>query len=285
MSWIAQEEFEGNEGLPSYWRRLTQAPLLTAEEEAELARLARSGCEASRQRLIESNMRLVVSIAKHYANPQTPFEDLVQEGAIGLMHAVQRFDPDRGFRFSTYATHWIRQTIGKALHCKAKAIRLPSYVNQTLRKVERARAVLALQLGREPTDDQVAGALGIHPRQIKRLSQLAQNAVSLDASVGDDQTTLGSLIPDESCVNAEASVISEELIEEIRGFMGELSDQERAVIMYRLNLSADEAGTITETTPVELRLSRERIRQIEIHAIKKLRRLAHLRRLRENLDP
>ncbi|MCW5939696.1 MAG: sigma-70 family RNA polymerase sigma factor [Fimbriimonadaceae bacterium] len=285
MSSITRDDYDGNESVPSYLGRLTQAPLLTAEEEIELTRQAQAGCEASRKRLIESNMRLVVSIARHYSSPQIPFEDLIQEGAIGLMDAVKRFDPERGFRFSTYATHWIRQTIGRAMDGKAKAIRLPSYVSQTLRKIERARSVLAMQLGREPTEEQVAETLGISTRQLERLTQAARSTVSLDTNIGDDQTTLGSLIPDETCVDAEESVMSEELLQELQGVMEELSERERIVISHRLQLSDEEMAERREDLSAELNLSRERIRQIEVQAIKKLRRLAQKHKLRELLNP
>src|SRR5215469_12385559 len=148
-----------DDGIPSYLGRLTQAPLLRPEEEVELTRAVQRGDMAARQRLIESNMRLVINIAKAYRNRSMPLEDLIQEGAIGLMQAAERFDPDKGFRFSTYATHWVRQAIGRAIDNKSKAIRLPAHVSQSLRKVERERMRLARDLGYDPTPDQLAAAL------------------------------------------------------------------------------------------------------------------------------
>jgi len=145
------------EGLPSYLGRLTQVALLTAEEEITLTRAVKCGDERARQRLIEANMRLVINIAKAYRSKAIPFEDLIQEGAIGLMQAAERFDPEKGFRFSTYATHWIRQSIGRAIDNKSKAIRIPAHVSQTVRRVERERARLARELGQEPTLEQIAG--------------------------------------------------------------------------------------------------------------------------------
>ena len=145
------------DGLPSYLSRLTQAPLLSADEEVVLTRAVQQGDIKARQRLIESNMRLVINIAKTYRNRAIPLEDLIQEGAIGLMQAAERFDPDKGFRFSTYATHWIRQAIGRAIDNKSKAIRLPAHVSQSLRRIEKERVRLARELGYEPcVDDRAA---------------------------------------------------------------------------------------------------------------------------------
>src|SRR5450631_1923146 len=140
---------QADDGIPSYLSRLTQAPLLRADEEIALTRAIQRGDQVARKRLIESNMRLVINIAKTYRNRSIPLEDLIQEGAIGLMQAAERFDPDKGFRFSTYATHWIRQAIGRAVDNKSKAIRLPAHVSQSLRKVEKERVRLSRELGQE----------------------------------------------------------------------------------------------------------------------------------------
>lgn len=152
------------ESVPSYLNRLTRTPLLTPEEEVELTRAVQKGDERARMRLIESNMRLVINIAKSYRNRSIPLEDLIQEGAIGLMQAAERFDPDKGYRFSTYATHWIRQAIGRAIDNKSKAIRLPAHVSQSLRKIERERLRLARELGKDPSLDQLATALASRPK-------------------------------------------------------------------------------------------------------------------------
>src|SRR5947209_3269678 len=173
---------EHDDGIPSYLSRLTQAPLLTANQEEELTKLVQQGNELARQRLIESNMRLVINIAKTYRNKCIPLEDLIQEGAIGLMQAAQRFDPKRGFRFSTYATHWIRQAIGRAIDNKSKAIRLPAHVSQWLRRIEKERTRLMREKGVEPTSEQLAETLGISPRKLLTLLQSSQEMVSLDMS-------------------------------------------------------------------------------------------------------
>src|SRR3569832_632139 len=188
---------EYDDGVPSYLGRLTQAPLLTSEEEIELTRAVQNGDEKARQRLIESNMRLVINIAKTYRNRSIPLEDLIQEGAIGLMQAAERFDPDKGFRFSTYATHWIKQAIGRAIDNKSKAIRLPVHVSQSLRKVEKERVRLSRELGQDPTPEQLASAMGISAKKLLALLQSSQELLSLDMTVGDSGgMTLGGLIRD-----------------------------------------------------------------------------------------
>lgn len=282
---IRHEAFDSDEGIPSYLGRLTQAPLLTSEEEIELTRSAQRGSGEARQRLIESNMRLVINIAKSYHSKAVPLEDLIQEGAIGLMHAVERFDPNKGFRFSTYATHWIRQSIGRAIDNKSKAIRLPAHVSQTLRKIERAKAKVMRELGSEPTSEQVAQELGISSKRLQQFIQSSQELLSLDMRVGDSEnTTLGSLIRDASLTDPEESVLSSEILEELHEVMMELSERERRVMSFRLRLNESEMSEVREELSQELQISRERIRQIEVQAIKKLRRLAQRRKLNELLD-
>jgi RNA polymerase primary sigma factor len=275
-----------DEAIPSYLNRLTQAPLLTPEEEIDLTREAQSGSREARQRLVESNMRLVINIAKSYRNKAIPLEDLIQEGAIGLMHAVERFDPDKGFRFSTYATHWIRQSIGRAIDNKAKAIRLPAHISQTLRKIERARAKLLREHGIECTTEQLAMELGISARRLQTLLQCSQELLSLDMNVGDSEnTTLQNLLKDEHVSDPESEVLNTELVDELHQVMMELTERERRVMSYRLRIDETDHGTFREHLSQEMQLSRERIRQIEVQAIKKLRQLAQRRRLRELLSP
>jgi len=283
---VRQEAFESDEGIPSYLGRLTQAPLLTAEEEIELTKAAQLGSVEARQRLIESNMRLVINIAKSYHSKAVPLEDLIQEGAIGLMHSVARFDPNKGFRFSTYATHWIRQAIGRAIDNKSKAIRLPAHVSQTLRKIDRARAKVMSELGSEPTSEQVAEELGISSKRLQQLLQSSHEMLSLDMKVGGtENTTLGSLIRDCNCTDPEETVLSDEIIEELHDVMSELSERERRVMTHRLRMSDTEMGEVREELSRELQISRERIRQIEIQAMKKLRRLAQRHKLSDLLSP
>lgn len=283
---MMSRDHEHEESLPSYLGKLTRAPLLTALEERELTRAAQNGDAAARERLIESNMRLVINIAKNYRNKAIPLEDLIQDGAIGLMHAVERFDPALGYRFSTYATHWIRQSIGRAIDNKAKAIRLPAHISQTLRKIERAKAKVIRECGKEPTSEQIARELGISSKRLQALIQASQDLLSLDMNVGENENTaLGSLIRDEACTDPEAALIETEEIEELHEVLRELTDRERRVMMYRLKFTEPQAGaSFRDELCQELQLSRERVRQIEIQALKKLRAIAQRRKLREFLS-
>ncbi len=277
---------EHEEGIPSYLNRLTQAPLLTASQEEELTNLVQQGNELARQRLIESNMRLVINIAKTYRSKAIPLEDLIQEGAIGLMQAAQRFDPKRGFRFSTYATHWIRQAIGRAIDNKSKAIRLPAHVSQWLRKIDKERVRLVRELGCEPSVDQLSSSLGITPRKLMTLVQSSQDMLSLDMSVGENSgTTLGGLIRDTVNRDPEAIVLSDEMVHELRRILCELNEREQRVMRLRFQLEdGGEQQLLQDDIAKEMKLSRERVRQIEVQAIKKLRALAQRRRLREILS-
>jgi RNA polymerase primary sigma factor len=256
---------------------------LTAEEEIALTRKARAGDAKARQRLIESNMRLVINIARSYRSRLIPLEDLIQEGAIGLMHAVERYDPDKGFRLSTYATHWIRQAIGRAIDNKSKAIRVPSHVSQSLRRIEKERMRLYRELGHEPSPEQLAAALGLSTKRLVNMLQSSQELLSLDMKVGDsDNTTLGNLLRDDSAVDPEFDILSQEVLSELHRILGELSERERRVMNYRLRMDPGSNQTIaTDDLAKELQLSRERVRQIEIQAIKKLRSVAQRRRLRD----
>jgi len=272
------------DGVPSYLSRLTQAPLLTPEEEIILTRSVQAGDKLAKQRLIESNMRLVINIAKTYRNRSIPLEDLIQEGAIGLMQAAERFDPDKGFRFSTYATHWIRQAIGRAIDNKSKAIRLPAHVSQSLRRVEKERIRLSRELGQEPTPEQLATAMGISPKKLITLLQSSQDLLSLDMNVGDSGgMTLGGLLKDDRNIDPESLVLTQEMIRELQRIMLELNDREQRVMRLRFRLDGAETP-MQEDIAKEMKLSRERVRQIEVQAIKKLRALAQRRRLRDMLQ-
>jgi RNA polymerase primary sigma factor len=271
--------------IPSYLGRLTQAPLLSAEEEIFLTRAVKMGDERAKKRLIESNMRLVINIAKTYRNRAVPLEDLIQEGAIGLMQAAERFDPEKGFRFSTYATHWIRQAIGRAIDNKSKAIRLPAHVSQSLRRVEKERMRLVRELGCDPSPEQLAAAIGISSKRLLMLLQSSQELVSLDMTVGETGgMTLGGLLRDHaSSSDPENHILDQETIEELQRILSELNDREQRVMRLRFRLDGNDPAYTEESTK-DLKLSRERIRQIEIQAIKKLRVLAQRHRLREILN-
>ena len=274
------------EWVPSYLGRLTQAPLLSPEEEIALTRAVQRGDKNAKQRLIESNMRLVINIAKTYRNRAIPLEDLIQEGAIGLMQAAERFDPDKGFRFSTYATHWVRQSIGRAIDNKSKAIRLPAHVSQSLRKVERERTRLSKELGYEPSPEQVAAAMGMTAKKLVTLLQSSQELLSLDMTVGESGSmTLGGLIRDNDySADPVNLMLDRETLEELQRILSELNDREQRVMRLRFRLDANDPN-FQEAMAKELKLSRERVRQIEAQAIKKLRALAHRHRLSEILNP
>ena len=274
-----------DDGVASYLSRLTQTPLLTLESEKILTVAAREGSREARERLIESNMRLVINIARSYHCRTLPLEDLIQEGALGLIQAIERFDPTRGFRFSTYATHWIRQAIGRAIDAKSKAIRLPSHVSQTLRKIEHIKEAMMTEAGQEPTVEQISAALGMTPTRVAALIQASQELVSLDIRVGDGESaTLGSLLKDEGQSDPEQEVLKAEALEELNEVMAMLSERERRVVAMRMRgEESDTKSCVREQLSQELRISRERVRQIEVQAIKKLRVLAQRRKLRDFL--
>lgn len=260
----------------SYFARMASVPLLSAEEETFLTRRLQRGDLQARQRLVESNIRLVINIARNYRNRNLPLEDLIQEGTIGLIQAAEKFDPERGFRFSTYATHWIRQSIGRAIDSKAKAIRLPAHVLQSLRKVEKAREQLSRDLGREPNLEQIATVMGVAPNKLIALVQSSQDLISLDQTVGDlSGMTVASFVKDRADKEIETSVISDELIQELTHIINDLNEREQTVMKIRLRLEEHEDDDNSpEAMAKELKLSRERLRQIEVQAIKKLRALA-----------
>ncbi len=276
---------EHEDGIPSYLSRLTQAKLLSPEEEADLTKAVQNGDVSARQRLVEANMRLVINIAKSYRNRTIPLEDLIQEGAIGLMQAAERFDPAKGFRFSTYATHWIRQSIGRAIDNKSKAIRLPAHVSQSLRKIEREKTRLMRELGTEPSTEQLAQAIGITPKKLLTLIQSSQELLSLDMSLGDGSgMTLGGLLKDNSQADPETLYFSQEMVVELQRIISELNDREQHVMRLRFRLDGSSEVSLQEDIAKEMKLSRERVRQIELQAIKKLRALAQRRRLRDMLS-
>jgi RNA polymerase primary sigma factor len=274
---------ETEDGLPNYLNRLTQEPLLTAQQEDDLTRRIRAGDRGAIQRLVECNMRLVINIARGYKNKSVALEDLIQEGAIGLMQAAERFDPDRGFRFSTYATHWVRQAIGRAIDNKAKAIRIPAHVTHAMRRIERERSRLASEMGYDPSLEQIAVAMGVPVQKLSLIMNSCQEMLSLDMSIGDSGvTTLGGLIQD-NAPDPEGQVISEEVKAELRQIFRELSDRERCVMEMRFQLNGGSPAFQDEVAK-EMNITRERVRQIEVQALKKLRLLAQQRKLREILS-
>jgi RNA polymerase primary sigma factor len=263
----------------SYISRLTRTRLLSFEEEVELSARIRRGDRRAKDRLVEANMRLVINIAKNYHNPLVPFEDLVQEGAIGLMTAAERYDPGKGYRFSTYATHWIKQAISRAIDNKSKAIRIPAHVSETLRKLERIRALLFREQGEEPSTEQIARCLGISQRKVNSLLQASQEPVSLDMLVGDEEnTTLAQLLNDRSAADPQDAVLGAEMEQQLNHLLAILTPREREIMRKRLGFEEDAAQVLQEIGE-KLHISRERVRQIEAQALKKLKFAAKRRDL------
>ena len=263
----------------SFMTRLTRQRLLTFEEEVALAFRVKAGDARAKDRLVEANMRLVLNIAKNYRTALVPFEDLVQEGAIGLMTATERFDPGKGYRFSTYATHWIRQAISRAIDNKAKAIRIPAHVSESLRKLERTRAMLVRENGVEPTAETLASHLGLTLRKVNALLQAGLEPVSLDMLVGDEEsTTLASLINDRTAANPQDAILKQEMQNELFKLLSILTPREQEIMRRRLGFE-EEATQVLQEIGENMHISRERVRQIEVQALKKLKHAARRRNL------
>lgn len=273
-----------HEGVSSHHLESTaRKRLLTAEEEHELARRAREGDLQARNKLIECNLRLVFGVARNYHSPLLSFEDLVQEGAIGLVTAVERFDPSRGCRFSTYAVHWIRQAISRAIDNQAKTIRVPAHISEALRRLEKVRRQLASTLQEEPTAELLAQHLDMPVAKVKLLLQVSQEPLSLDTLVGEEEDTpLLALLTDENVVDPQDAVLKEERMQLIDKLFSVLTPREAEVMRRRLGFEGEHEQMLQRIGEA-LHLSRERVRQIEILAMKKLKAAARLNALEEYL--
>jgi RNA polymerase sigma factor (sigma-70 family) len=257
--------------LATYFAEIARIPLLSREEEIALARRVQRGDEAARATLTESNLRLVVQIARRYLNRGLPLPDLIEEGNLGLIRAVEKFDPDRGTRFSTYAVWWIRQAVTRALANHARTIRLPVHVGVLLARHARERDRLTQVLGRAPTPDELAAALGTTVEDVQELEQVRQHPVSLDAPVGEAQTPLADTVADESA--AEPGELARSLLSQRADLVSALDDlavNERQVLRRRFGLDGEETETL-EAIGKRLGYTRERVRQLEKGGLRKLR--------------
>jgi RNA polymerase primary sigma factor len=308
----AERESESfSEALPLYLQEIGRVPLLTGAAEVELAMAIEAGTDAAeklkdgtrrsaeeldqladvidrgnlaRRRLVESNLRLVVSVARRYMNRGIPLGDLIQEGNIGLMRAVEKFDYRRGFKFSTYATWWIRQAVSRALADHSRTIRVPVHMVETINKYVRLSASLQQDLGREPTVDEIAKAMEVPAERVREIVRILPQPISLESSVGDEQdAVLADFVVDENLPDMDEVAARIVLKGQVEGVLETLTPRERRVVELRFGLEGDKLYTLSEIG-AELGVTRERIRQIETKALRKLRHPSRSKRLREFTD-
>ena len=257
--------------LTQYLGRIRSGRLLDAAEERELSRCAREGDKEARKRLIESNLRLVISVAKKYRGRGVSFEDLIQEGNSGLIKAVERFDPDMGNRFSTYATWWIRQAVTRAVADHARTVRLPSHVVDALFRLRRADNALSIELGRDPSEEELAERLGIKPEEVKRLREVSQPIGSMNARVGAEEgAEMGDLLPDERAGDDYARVEIGQWEGTLHEAVESLPEREARILKMRHGLDGSKTRTLREVSEA-LGISQERARQVEIKALRTIR--------------
>ena len=269
-----------------YLREIGKILLLSQEEELELAKKAAKGNKKAKDKMVEANMRLVVSIAKRYSGRGLDFLDLIQEGNTGLLRAVEKFDPDKGFKFSTYATWWIRQAITRAIADQARTIRIPVHMVETINKVLRATRKLTQELNREPTIEEVAKEMDMEPEKVEYVMKIKQDIASLDQSVGrdgdDEDSVLGDFVEDEERISPEDSAANQILKEQLASIISTLSEREQKIIKLRFGIGGGRPHTLEEVG-AEFSVTRERIRQIEAKALSKLRKHKDTKKLHEYL--
>ena len=267
-----------------YLKDIGKVPLLTQEQEIELAKRMAEGDEDAKRQLSESNLRLVVSIAKKYVGRGMLFLDLIQEGNFGLMKAVEKFDYTKGFKFSTYSTWWIRQSITRAIADQARTIRIPVHMFETINKQKKATRDLFQQLGREPSVEEISKYMGIPVEKVIEIQKISQDTVSLDTPVGEEEdSTLGTFIQDENAISPADSASIMMLKEQLMEVLATLTPREQKVIMLRYGIEDGHTRTL-EDVGREFSVTRERIRQIEAKALKKLRQPSRSKKLKDYVD-
>lgn len=275
------EEFDS---LKQYFKEINEIPLLSQSEEEELCKEIALGDEEAKKKLVESNLRLVVSIAKHYQNCGLPFRDLIQEGSIGLMKAADKFDLSKGYRFSTFAPWWIRQTISRALAEQGRTIRLPVHITENISKVKKAERELLVKLGRNPTDEEISKLISLDEQIVSDTRLFYTEPTSLDTPVGDDEAdTLGDFVEDEHFINPESFCLKESNKDVIDQVLQTLSRRERDILKMRFGMDTNKTMTLKEVGEA-YGLTKERIRQIENKALEKLRAPARAEYIRASIS-
>ena len=278
------KELTVNDPVRMYLKEIGKISLLSLEEETKLSERIVNGDEEAKNILAESNLRLVVSIAKRYVGRGMLVLDLIQEGNIGLMKAVEKFDSNKGYKFSTYATWWIRQAITRAIADQARTIRVPVHMVETINKLSRCQRQLTLELNREPTDEELSKKMGISPDKIREVLKIAQDPVSLETPIGEeDDSHLGDFVKDERSMSPEEYTIHEMLKDEISDVLLTLTEREEQVLRLRFGLDDGSCKTLEEVGQM-FGVTRERIRQIEAKALRKLRHPSRSRKLKDFLN-
>ncbi len=267
-----------------YLKEMGKISLLTADEEVEIATRIANGDESAREKLAEANLRLVVSIAKRYVGRGMLFLDLIQEGNLGLIKAVEKFDYTKGYKFSTYATWWIRQAITRAIADQARTIRIPVHMVETINKLSRVKRQLLQELGRDPQPDEIAAEMGVSPEKVREIMKIAQDPVSLEPPIGEEEDShLGDFIPDDDVPAPAEAATATLLKEQLMDVLNTLTPREEKVLRLRFGIDDGHQRTLEEVGK-EFNVTRERIRQIEAKALRKLRHPSRSRKLRDFLE-
>lgn len=278
---VATPEAVIDNSIKIYMREMGQFSMLSADEEVELANRIAEGDQSAKNELVEANLRLVVSLARHYQGCGLSYQDLIQEGNIGLIKAAEKFDVSKGFRFSTYASWWIKQALSRAIADQSRTIRIPVHMTENINKFKKTERELLSQLNREPKIKEIADAMGISEKQAKEIQSYIVEPTSLDIQVGDDDdTTIGSFIEDTHFVNPESAYIKESNGDVVNAVLDTLSDREANILRLRFGIGGKKAMTLEEVGK-EYGLTRERIRQIEVKALRKLRHPSRANILKE----